>query len=432
MTVALLAQQSMKALSETFVALALFASVATAGGDLIAVRVGRAETVSQGTIEHAVILIDNGKIVAIGQDLPIDRGIPTIDRPNWTVMPGFVNAYSRFGLTAQGGAGSEPHKLASSEIYPRDAVFEDLLEYGYTTLGLYPPGNGIPGQAVAIRPVGDTIEELIVRDNAYLKIRLASNAGSKKMLRDGFAGVDKFDEKEAKRLEKWEKDKEKADKKKKKKSKKDDDKDEEKEDDKKKEEELGDFVPEAPKDNVLPFVQLRNGELSALFSIRTASDFIHLIDAIDEEEFTWNLRVPLRDDIDLYEVTERIGKLEKCVVVEPRLTFHPGTRRVRNLPLELAEAGAKLAFIPRSDSTRGYRDCRFNIAELLGAGLDRDVALRGMTLEPATLLGLEERIGSLDEGKDANLIFLSGDPFEGTTQIEAVMLEGRVVFGELK
>ena len=418
----------MKALTRTFVALALIASVATAGGDLLAIRVGRAETVSNGTIEHAVILVENGKIVSIGQDLPIDRGIPTLDRPDWTVMPGLVNAYSRYGLRGQGGAGSAPHQLASAELYPRDAMFDDLLEYGYTTLGLYPPGNGIPGQAVAIRPSGDTISELIVRDHVYLKVRLASNAGSKKMLRDGFANVDKFDAKEAKNLEKWEKAKEKADKKKKKKSKKDDD---DEKDDKKEEEKLGDYVPLTPDDKAQPFIQLRSGELSAMFAIRTASDYIHLIDAIGEEEFSWSIRVPLRDDINIYEVSEIIGKLEKVVLVEPRLTLHPGTRRSRNLPNELANAGAKLAFIPRSDSERGHKEWRLNVAELIIAGLPRDVALRAMTLEPATLLGLGDRVGSLEEGKDANMIFLTGDPFEGTSQVEAVMLEGQVVFGEL-
>jgi imidazolonepropionase-like amidohydrolase len=60
------------------------------------------------------------------------------------------------------------------------------------------------------------------------------------------------------------------------------------------------------------------------------------------------------------------------------------------------------------------------------------VALRAVTLEPAGVLGLESRIGSLDKDKDANLLFLSGDPFEAGTQVKAVMLEGRFVFGEVQ
>ncbi len=54
-----------------------------------------------------------------------------------------------------------------------------------------------------------------------------------------------------------------------------------------------------------------------------------------------------------------------------------------------------------------------------------------MTQEPADLLGVGERVGSLDSGKDANLLILNGDPFETSTRIQAVMLEGRIVFGEV-
>jgi imidazolonepropionase-like amidohydrolase len=414
----------------TLLAPALLAAAAPASsrGDLVALRVGRAETVSQGAIEHAVILIEDGKIVTIGQDLPVDRGIPVVDRPEWTVMPGLVNAYSRSGMDSQGGGGSEPDALASDELYARDETWEELLELGVTTLGLYPAGNGIPGQAVAVRPSGETAEEMILRDHAYLKIILTSNAGSKKALRDGFEKADKFEEKEKGRREKWEKEVEKA---KKKKSKKKDGDDKDKDDEEEENEGPGDFVPGEPDADVKPFLQLRSGELAALISIRSAGDYLHLLDAIDDEEFTWGLRVPMRDDLNLFEVTDRIGERELRVVVEPRLTLHPSTRRERNLPRELADAGARLVFVPLGDTRSGHERWRVETGEIVAAGLDRDVALRALTLEPAELLGLGDRLGSLDPGKDANLLFLDGDPLEVATQVKAVMLEGRFVTGEV-
>ena len=67
---------------------------AAAHADVLAIKVGRAETVSKGVIEHAVIFVEDGKIVTIGEDLPIDRGIPVLDRPDWTVMPGLVNCHT--------------------------------------------------------------------------------------------------------------------------------------------------------------------------------------------------------------------------------------------------------------------------------------------------------------------------------------------------
>ena len=73
----------------------------------------------------------------------------------------------------------------------------------------------------------------------------------------------------------------------------------------------------------------------------------------------------------------------------------------------------------------------FHVGHLVKAGLDRQAALAAMTLEPAQVLGLAERLGSIEKGKDANLILWNGDPFEPETQIQAVMLEGYIVSGEV-
>jgi imidazolonepropionase-like amidohydrolase len=117
--------------------------------------------------------------------------------------------------------------------------------------------------------------------------------------------------------------------------------------------------------------------------------------------------------------------------MEPSISLHSGTMRQRNLCAELSKAGAKLVLIPRWDSLQNHRDWLRDVAEVVAAGLDRDVALRGMTLEPAGLIGMQERLGSLETGKDANLIFLNGDPLETGTRIQAVMLEGEIVYGEV-
>jgi len=125
-----------------------------------------------------------------------------------------------------------------------------------------------------------------------------------------------------------------------------------------------------------------------------------------------------------------IGDRKCRVVMEPILSYYPGTMRERNLPAELSRAGAKLVLIPRSDALPDHKTWLANTGELVNAGLDRQVALRALTLEPAELLGVEKRVGSLEKGKDANLLFVNGDPFQPSTRIQAVMIEGQVVFGE--
>lgn len=416
-------------------------AAADPGGDLLAIRVGRAETIAAGVIEHAVILVEDGKIAAIGQDLPVERGIPILDRPGWTAMPGLVHPYSRMGLEARGGAGFDPEVLPTAELYPLDPIYADLLERGVTTLGLYPAGNNVPGQAIVVRPEGEEREQMLIAEGAYLKVEFRSDARSKKTIRDGFAKVDDYEEKERKAREKWEAEVEKA-KKKGEDKKGEEKKGEEKKDEKKdegaknaaaqdekeaKDEGPGPFVPPEVDPKVKPFMDLRAGKLRALVGITSAGDYLHWLDAIGDEEFGWDLRVPMVRQLDLFEVAEKLGEKKVRLVIEPEITLQPSTLRQRNLPAEMAKAGAKLVLIPRSDSPRAVETWLSSVGIIVAAGLDRATGLRAVTLEPAEVLGLQARVGSLEVGKDANLIFFDGDPLEPSSRLRAVMLEGDFV-----
>jgi hypothetical protein len=391
--------------------------------DLFALRARRVETGTGETLEHAVILIENGKIVTIGEDLPIERGIPVIELgEEQVVMPGIVNAYSRFGMTGSGYTDARPYILASEELFPRGATWKGALENGITTLALYPAGRGIPGQAVAIQPAPDgrTEEDIVLLDSVFLKAIVSNSSTAKRYVSDGFKKADEWLEKEQKNREKYDKAKKKAE--------------EEKDKDKQKAEleKLGEYEPLAPDPKAQAFLDLRAGKLRALFSIGQAADYVHLLDAIGEEAFEWHLEMGLTTDVDFFHVTEKIGERGCAVVMQPSLTLHPGTMRQRNLPAEYSRAGAKLVLIPRSDSTSAFGDFRRDVGVLIGAGLERGTAVRALTLEPATMLGLGDRLGSLEAGKAANLIVLNGDPFEPATKIDAVMLNGDFVHGEVE
>ncbi|QDU65059.1 amidohydrolase family protein [Engelhardtia mirabilis] len=378
--------------------------------DLLALRVGRAETISQGTIENAVILIDGGQIVIVGEDLPIERGIPIIDLPDAVVMPGFVNCRSRLGLDSRAGTVSDPEVRVSDEIYPRTSDWTDVLEYGVTTIGLYPPGRGIAGLAAAIRPKGDSVDELLLADDCYLTMYIGADRSAKKLVRDAFEEVDKYMEKVEKAREKWQKDQDK----------------------KKKDDEKEAFEPPVPEPEVLPMLKLRTQELRAQFSISKAADYLHLLDVLESEaDVLYDIQIDLRDDLDLFYISDQLGEAHTRVICDPEIIDHPGTRRARNLPAELHAAGAKVAFIPRSDSVTGNRDWLEDVAHMVAYGLDRQVALRAMTLEPAEALNVGALVGSIEAGKAANLLIFDGDPFEAQTELTAVMLEGEIVHGEL-
>ena len=422
------------------------------GGDLWAVRVKRAETVAKGPIEHALILVEDGRILAIGEDLPVERGIPVIEREDWVATPGWINCHTRVGFPrGMSSRTFDPQLSPEIEIDPRNDAWKELLELGVTTVGVYPDGTGIPGQAIVLRTRGDTLEEMLVHKPAYLSIHLQANSSSKNMLREAFSKVDEYEEKVAKEREKWEKEQEKK-KSKSKSSKKDEDKDkkeeekkeeekkeEKKEDtlatqDEKKEEKASDaFVPPEPDEKVKPFLDLRAGTLEAMVSLSKAADYLHLLDVLEhEEKVHFSVEFPLRNEIDFYEVAPKIGEKKLLVVTQPETTLQPNSIRERNIPAELARAGAKLVLVPRDDSVEGHEEWRTDVGRLIGQGLSREAALAAVTLEAARVLDLGERLGSLEEGKQADIVFWSGDPFEPSTRVEAVMLEGRFVYGEVK
>ncbi|MBL8858128.1 MAG: amidohydrolase family protein [Planctomycetes bacterium] len=424
-------------------------AASTAQADLLAIRVGRAETVAKGVIEHAVILVENGKIVTIGEDLPIERGIPILDRPEWIVVPGFVNCYSRLGCDSDGGDDMSPDVKASDELWPQAEEYAEIIKYGVTTLGLYPAGNGIPGQAVAVRTKAATKAEMILQDSVYLKVIMRADASAKKRVSDGFKKADEHAEKVKKAREKFDKDKEKKG------AKKEEPKKEEKTDEKKslqepavedpkpdekKDDKKDGFVPPAPDSKAKAFVDLREKSLSALVSINSAAEYLHWLDVLGKEDIKWDLRCVMSLDSDLFYVANKkewdldqdgIGDKKVHVVMEPRLTLTPGTMRSRNLAAEFSASGAKIVFIPRNDSVNDHKNWLANVGEIVGAGFKPESALHAMTLGGAEVMGVEARVGSLEKGKDANMVFLDGAPFEATTRIQAVMLDGKFVFGDV-
>jgi imidazolonepropionase-like amidohydrolase len=393
-------------------------SVAAHPGDLLAIRARYLMTGSGETLEHAVLLLEDGKIITIGEDLPIERGIPVLDldEDQW-VVPGLVNCYTRYGMSASGYSDLRPNMKAVDELSPRTrSGVSGMLRFGVTTAGLYPAGRGIPGQATVVCTAPGSLSEMVMRETAYLKAIVGNTSTGKRYLRDGFKEADKWLAKEVKNREKYDKEKEKIEK--------------EKDKDKKKEQlaKLGEYKPLAPSAKGQAFLDLRANKISLLASINKSADYLHFLDALGEEEVDWDLRLPLSSECDIYHVKDKIAESGARIIVEPMITLQRATLRQRNLPAELQRAGAKLVLVPRRDSAMDdwFRD----VGVMVSAGLDRDVALRAMTLEPADLLGVADQVGSLEAGKEANLIVLSGDPFEANTKVVAVMARGRIAYGE--
>jgi len=127
-------------------------------------------------------------------------------------------------------------------------------------------------------------------------------------------------------------------------------------------------------------------------------------------------------------VAGQLAKAKIPVILPAAIDNEPYTANRINVAYTLAKAGVKIACHPLSDSVSGHEDFLRQMAQLIKSGLDKETAKRAITLHPAEMLGLDYRIGSIEVGKDANLLILSGDPFATGTRIDRVIIEGKTVY----
>jgi cytosine/adenosine deaminase-related metal-dependent hydrolase len=206
-------------LTATFCGLALLSSAPTQGTRPLAITNARILTMEGATIDNGTVLIRNGKIQTVGDEVKLPAGTQIIDAKGGTLMPGLVSAYSRAGLS---GSSATPSRRGSSRrgpprgfrmsrgrsssgagrnsaatkvahaIYARQNIFHTLLEAGVTSLALAPTGTGFPGQGALLNLSGKTRSSLVADDAMFVAINPANNTKAKKLIKDTFASAKKL------------------------------------------------------------------------------------------------------------------------------------------------------------------------------------------------------------------------------------------------
>jgi imidazolonepropionase-like amidohydrolase len=281
------------------------------------------------------------------------------------------------------------------------------------TTGMLTPGrqNVIGGQTAVVKFRGKTVSQMILVDPAGVKFSLGegpkSSYGSKGRLpstRMGSAYVIRNALLEAedylRELDNYKKKKEK-------------DKD-----------------VKAPKKNLKlePLAKVKKGELTAFFECYRADDILTALRILDE----FDLKGVLVGCTEGYKVAEEIAKRKVPVIVSP---FGVGPRRretqevtIRNAAI-LSSAGIKVVI--KGEEAFGVgtiRELPLLAAFAVKGGLNRNLALRAITLSAAEVLGVSDRIGSIEPGKDADLVVFSGDPLQYQTIVERVFIDGKSVY----
>jgi len=373
--------------------LALMAVGGAPEDSVVAIKGARVIPVSGPELESATILIRGGRIEAVGKDLEIPFDARVIDGSKKVVIPGLVEAHTSRGTDRPNERlASVPFVSTFDSINPVDPYFEDSLRQGITTLCVM-PGNDtmIGGQGCIVRPTGVTVESMMVVKNVGMKMSLKPKAGVSKMAHIAALRKELHDANELLKDKKAESD---------------------------------------PRRE--PMSRLLKGLVPAFVYCPTASDVHRAIELSEGSGF----KIKLVLGRDGWKASAEIAKKGLEAILDPELEYwetddeiHEEVRRCS--AVAPAKAGVKFAF-QTDGMINGTNYLWYQAATAVKNGLTRAEALRAMTLAPAEILGLGSRIGSIEKGKDGNVVVLTGDPLDSQTWVDTVLIEGKVVYERSK
>ena len=406
-----------------FILITLSLTVFVASGqnsDVLVLRGGRILTVSHAEIEEGMILIHKGKITKVGKEFRIPDKAKVFDAKNSWILPGLIESHSTLGARSryEGSNADEVSDPNTAQLKIIDGVNPFNKNFKYTrmagiTSGMLTPGrqNVIGGQTAVVKFRGKTVSEMVLRDPAGLKFSLgegpkttygskgrlpSTRMGSAYVIRNALLGAEDY-------IHQW------------------DNYAKNKEEDK---------DAKTPKKDLRlePLAKVRKGELTAFFECYRVDDILTALRIIDE----FGLKGVLVGCTEGHKVAEEIAKRKIPVIVSP---FGVGPRRMETQEVTLqnaavlASAGVKV--IIKGEEAFGVgtiRELPLLAAFAIKGGLDRNLALRAITLNAAEVLGVADRIGSIETGKDADLVVFSGDPFHYRTVVKSVFIDGESVY----
>jgi imidazolonepropionase-like amidohydrolase len=385
---------------------------ATAGTGPLAISGGRVIPIEGAAFEDGVILVADGAIRALGRDVRIPDGADRFDATGKVVLPGLVDAHTHLGVheEAEGWAGQDtneatspvtPQVRALDAINPADLGFQDAIAGGVLTVNVNPgSGNPIGGQTVAVRCAGRTVDEMVLRSPSGMKSALGENPkrvyserkelpstrlGIAAVIRDALVKAVDYQAK--------------------------------------KEFGSGEFVERDLRWEALGMVLRR--EIPWRQHCHRADDIATAMRLA--EEFGYRLVIDHGTEAAL--LADRVAERGVPVMIGPLLTSRSKVE-VRNRsianPGRLAAAGVEIGII--TDHPVVPIDLlQVQAALAVKEGLDTATALRAVTLVPARVIGVDDRVGSLEPGKAATLCVWSGDPLDVRSRVEAAWIDGRQV-----
>lgn len=361
-------------------------------------------TMNGEPIKNGVVLINNGKIEKVGNNAntTIPAGYKVYNAK--VVTPGLIDAHTVVGLNGylnqphdqmalDGSAPIQPELRAIDSYNPDEKLIEWLRGFGITTIHTgHQPSALISGQTMIAKTIGKTVDEATITSTAMVSVTLGN---------DGLAGQGKSPGTRAKAIAMLRAELIKA-----------------LENSKK---------ADAPKDlRSEIMVKIIKGEIRLLVTAHKAQDIVTALRIAKE----FNLKIVLDGASEATLVLNEIKTANIPVIVHPTMARPGGD--AESLSVENA-AKLKAAGIPIAlqSGYEGYvpktRIVLFEAAMAAGNGLSQRDALASITIDAAKILGIDNRVGLIAVGKDADIAMYDGDPFEFTTHCVGTIINGKLV-----
>ena len=387
-----------------------------ASGPVLAIVNATIHPVTSATIERGTIVIRGNRIEAFGANVQVPQGAKTIDAAGGQVYPGFINARTTLGIGEPGVRGYDDinemhdwnqHLRTRVAYHAESAAIPVARANGITTVGVAPGGGIMAGELAVMNLDGWTWEEATLRPNAGIVFNfpaLAAGGG-----RGGRGGAPQGPERTFDDVRR--------------------------ERDRRLDEVIRMFDnarvyatagPDKTVDLTLEaLVPVVERKLPLIVSVVREQDIKDAVAFADRAKV--NIVISGGTEA-VYAATllkeKNIPVILGNVLAMPTRedNFHASTYQVAG---ELAQAGVKFAF--SSGDNTNVRLAPYQAAMSVAWGLKREDAIKALTINAAEILGIANRVGSIENGKDANLFIAKGDPLEVRTEITHVIIQGKDV-----
>jgi imidazolonepropionase-like amidohydrolase len=403
------------------------ASTAAAANETVALKGGKLLTITHGVIENGVVVMQNGRITAVGgSGTAIPAGAKVIDVTGMTVYPGLIDSETHLGLTEVSADRMTVDELEpSDEIMPHmhvaDAFHAETALIPVTringiTNAIVAPANGdtLPGQDSFIQLAGPSATEMLVVRDIAMPLNFTgqqrrnqnfdqakfpfTRMGMTAQLRQSFIDALDYDAK----LAAYEKKKSSAD---------------EKEKEKAGAPPKRDLKLEA----LLPYL---HGKKPVVLAAEQSHDLLTALELANE----FHLKVILNHVTHSPALMDKIAATGLPVIVGPIYEEPKESERydaVYSVPAQLAKRGVKIAFA--SYDAHQARNLPYAAGYAVGFGLPPEEALKAITINPAQIWGVDKDLGSLEVGKLGNVVVANGDPLDVKTDVKHVFIQGQEI-----